>query len=102
MADEAMVIVGQTQEAAQFLDRGRSWPLQDCLDLVRISGHALFRNQMAQIAQLSLSKDTLGEVNLPFVLLQQFQHKAYMFNVFFQSPTEYQDIVKEYQHALAQ
>lgn len=70
------------------------WPFQHCLNLGGIGHHTLLRDDVTQTAQLSLSKDTLTEFDLPLIPSQQFQDQLYMLNMLLKVVAIYENIVK--------
>jgi hypothetical protein len=100
--DKMPVMPYQSQKTPQLSDIGWNRPLIYSSNLGGICGNALRSDDMAEVFQGLLGKETLAFFNVEMMLGKNLEHKSQMLAVSFQSWIVHQDVIHENQYKFAQ
>ena len=84
MFDEFAIVTSEAEETTQFLDIVWSGPMEDSSHFMWVCLNSCITDNVAEVSNGSCGKCTLGQLNLPTVFLEQFQHHTSVFNMGFQ------------------
>lgn len=71
------------------------------LNLLRICGNPLVTDHMTEIGNRLLGELALAKLDLPLIMGQQSKNLPKVLNMFLECPVVDQNVIKEYQSALA-
>ena len=100
MLDVLCVVISKAKKLLQFFNRGRFRPGMNSLNLVRVRAQTTSFNNMPQVLNQLLTKETFLMFCKQFFHTQLFKHSTQVQHVLFNGGTKYQDVVQVYSHTV--
>ena len=99
MLDILCVVISKANELLQFFNRGRFQPGTYSLNLVGVHAQTTSFDNMPQVLNQLLTKETLLTFCKQLFHTQFFEHSTQIQQVLFNGGTKYQDVVQIYSRA---
>ena len=98
MLNVLRIVISKAKELLQFFNGGWFWPGTYSFNLVGVRAQATSLNNMPQVLNQLLTKETLLMFCKQFFHTQLFKHSTQVQHVLFNGGTKYQDVVQVYSH----
>ena len=98
MLDVLSIVISKAEKLLQFFNRGRFRPGTNSLNLVRVRAQTTSFDNVPQILNRLLTKETFFTFCIQLFHTQLFKHSTQVQHVLFNGGTKYQDVVQVYSH----
>ena len=98
MLDVLCVVISKAEELLQFFNRGQFRPGTYGFNLIRVRAQTTSFNNMLQVFNRLLTKETFLMLGKQVLHPQLFKHSTQVQHVLFNGGIKYQDVIQVYSH----